>query len=206
MAIALRYFLLLLLFVYPLAAGSGVGFATIGTNAGTVSVSIDSVSCDPRGKPRFDWIITNHEKQPVYIYSTFLRGPAASRSFDERSHVYTIWTSLPEKADYSVNDYSPAKFILLKSGEVLRGRFLEYPRHPDGCAKCGKLPKGAANISFAVAFGGSTESVEKALREGHYIHPANPIVEWQQIAKSAPVQLHGCIAAGSKTGNRGQEL
>lgn len=188
--LAIRYFLLLLLFVGCISGG--VVFSGVGTDERTVSLSIDNASCDDRGKPVFDWAITNPAREPIYVYSTFLKGPAASRSFDEKSHVYTIWTSLPEKADYSVNDYPPAKFIPLKPGEILRGRFIEYPGRPDLCTNCGKLPKGVTRIAFQVAFGSSTESVETELRGGHYVHPGNPIVQWQQIAKSAPVPLHSC--------------
>jgi hypothetical protein len=59
---------------------------------------------------------------------------------------------------------------------------------------------GATQLAFAIAFGQSIESVETALREAHYVHPANLIVQWQQSAKSAPVPLNSCTLKSVMTG------
>lgn len=151
----------------------------------TVTVSIQKASCDKRGKVAFDWAITNSGRQPVYVYATFLGGHAVSLEFDEPSHLLTVWTSRPSEADFAVNAYPPAKFVKLKPGAVLRGHFVDSPKR--------KPPvTGATQLAFAVAFGESTESVETAIREGRYVHPANPLVQWQQIVKSPPVSVRSC--------------
>jgi hypothetical protein len=190
--LANRYFPVLFCYLCATSGEAGAGFSKPVSDVRTISVSITNASCDHRNKPAFDWEITNPAGEPVFIYSTFLKGQSAGSTLDESLHLYTIWTSLPKEADYSVNDYRPAMFVSLKSGETLKGRFVEYPGVPDTCAECGKVPRGATNLEFAVAFGWETDSVKKELRDGGYVHPANPIVHWQQIAKSAPAPLRGC--------------
>jgi hypothetical protein len=157
-----------------------------------LSVSISNASCDSARRPAFDWEITNREKQTEYVYSTFLYGPSATAVLDNPSHVYTIWTSLPNETDIMVNEYPPAKFLQIKPGEVLRGRFRE-PQE-GSCGRCGVSPKEAIRIALQVSFGSSTESVEAELREGHYANPANPIVRWQQIAISPTIPFPKCKA------------
>ena len=184
-----RLFIRLLIVFYFFMAGDAL-LGAFGAEDRKLSVSISNAKCDDLGKPALTWEIANSEKEPVYVYSTFLKGPSASSSYDTASHVYTIWTSLPKEAAYSVNDYPKADFVQLKPGQVLRGRFVE--RRENTCAGCGSVPREATRIAIQVAFGLSTESVESELRQGHYVHPGNPIVRWQQIAMSPSIQLATC--------------
>jgi hypothetical protein len=185
---------LLSLLVLTSTAISGTSTALTQAQAATnyVMVSIQRASCDEQGRLAFDWVITNSEKEPVYIYATFLKGHAVSLDFDESSHLLTVWTSRPSEADFAVNAYPRAKFLKIQPGAVVRGHFADSPKR--------KPPViGATQLAFAVAFGQSTESVETALREARYVHPANPIVRWQQIAKSASVPLHSCSLKSAMT-------
>jgi hypothetical protein len=187
--------LLSLVLVSISTTGASAGSTRSETETKNVAVSIHNASCDEHGKIAFDWVITNAGKQPVYIYATFLKGHAVSSDFDESSHLLTLWTSRPSEADFAVNAYPQAKFVKVQPGASLRGHFADSPKR--------KPPViGATQLAFAVAFGQSTESVEAALREAHYVHPANPIVQWQQIAKSAPVPLHSCNLKSAMTASR----
>jgi hypothetical protein len=172
-----------------LSASGQIGSTAFEASDRGLSLSISNGSCDDR-RPAFDWSISNGEKQTVFLYSTFLKGPSASSNYDEASHVYTIWTSLPKMADFSVNDYPNAEFRELRPGEYLRGRFVEGP--DKSCVTCGIVPKEATKMALQVAFGFSTESVKAELKQGHYVHPANPIVRWQEIAISPSIPLPSC--------------
>ena len=188
----IRCLLFSLVFAFMSTAGVRAGLARFEADTQNVTVSIHNASCDAQGKLVFDWVITNSDRQPAYVYTTFLRRGAASSDFDEASHLLTIWTTLPSGATYAVNAYPRAKFVKLQPGAVLRGHFADSPKR--------KPPvQGAIQLAFAVAFGQSIESVETALRQGHYVHPANPIVQWQQIAKSAPVPLYSCNLKSAMT-------
>ncbi|HEY6338658.1 MAG TPA: hypothetical protein VIW68_09215 [Candidatus Sulfotelmatobacter sp.] len=175
--------------VWVLFAIEQTQFKAVDASHGPLLASISNGSCDDR-RPDFDWKISNSEKQTVYVYSTFLKGPSASSDYDKASHVYTIWTSLPREADFAVNDYPNAEFLQLRPGESLRGRFVEGL--DKSCPACGIVPEGATKIALQVAFGITTESVKAELRQGHYVHPANPIVCWQQIAVSPSIPLPSC--------------
>lgn len=173
---------LLLVVIASASWGLSTGSARSNVESQNVTVSIQSVSCDQKGKVTLDWLITNSGKTPVHVYATFLKGPTASLDFNESSHLLTIWTSLSSEATFGVNAYPQAKFVKVMPGAVLRGRFTDSPKRNPPI-------KGVTQIAFAVAFGQSVESVQTRLRGGNYIHPANPIVQWQQIAKSAPAPL-----------------
>src|SRR5262249_54311979 len=147
------------------------------TQDNDVTVSIRNISCTERGRIAFRWTISNLGKQEVYVYSTFLKGPTVSLEFDERLKLLTLWTSRSGEATFGVNAYPEAKFTPLKPGRFLRGHFSDSPKRNPAVT-------GATGLVFVVAFGHELESVETALREGHYVHPANPIVRWQQVAKS----------------------
>ncbi len=177
--------LLLSLLLSSVQGGSSKASVRSEAKAQNVTVSIRNASCKPHGKIILDWTITNSDKQPVYVYSTFLKDRAASLTFDESSHLLTIWTSRPSEATFAVNAYPRAKFAELQPGAALRGHFADSPKRNPPIV-------GATQLAFAIAFGQRIESVQAALREGHYVHPANPIVQWQQIAKSPPVPLRGC--------------
>ena len=183
MKIVVKCFTLGLAFI--LTGGTSTCAAQSGSDEKKMAVSIHHVLCDGLGKLALDWVITNTQKEPAYVYATFLRGPTVALDFDAPSHLVTVWTSRPAEATFAVNDYPRPKFVRLRPGAVLRGRFVDYPRRKPPVV-------GATQLVFAIAFGQSAESVENELREGHYGHPANPIVQWQQIAKSAPVPLHSC--------------
>jgi len=157
-------------------------------------VSVDNVSCDERALPIFDWKISNPTQATAFIYATFLHGPAASWQLDSSTHVFTVWSSLPNKADYAVNDYPRARFLPIKAGETISGRYIGRLPKQRPCSSCGQVPKEAASLVFAVAFGWSTDSVESQLRTGNYVHPANPIVDWQIVSRSPPVRFHECGA------------
>ncbi len=192
-----RCSILSLVLAFISTAGAGRGIAQSKTERNDVMVSISRASCSTQGKLAFDWVITSSEKEPVYVYATFLKGPAVSLDFDESSHLLTIWTSRSSEADFAVNDYPRARFLKLQPGSALRGWFVDSPKRRPPVV-------GATQLAFAVAFGRETESVETALREAKYIHPANPIVQWQRIAKSAPVPLRSCTlkSATSKAGKQ----
>jgi hypothetical protein len=192
-----RYSILSVVLAFFSAAGVGKGIAQSKTERNNVMVSISRASCSTQGKLSFDWVITGSEKEPVYVYGTFLKGPAVSLDFDESSRLLTIWTSRSSEADFAVNDYPRAKFLKLQPGSALRGRFVDSPKRKPPIG-------GVTQLAFAVAFGRETESVETALREAKYIHPANQIVQWQRIATSPPVPLHSCTlkSATSKGGEQ----
>ena len=137
--------------------GTHSGSQTAGAAAPSLLVSVKNAVCDHRGKPEFDWTITNPNEVPAFVYSTFLKGRSASSEFDRASKVYTIWTTQPKELDFAVNYYPSATFAVLKPGGILKGRFVESPGKPDYCVGCGKAPKGAAWIALAVAFGSATE-------------------------------------------------
>ncbi len=163
--------LLLSLLLSSVQGGSSKASVRSEAKAQNVTVSIRNASCKPHGKIILDWTITNSDKQPVYVYSTFLKDRAASLT--------------PSEATFAVNAYPRAKFAELQPGAALRGHFADSPKRNPPIV-------GATQLAFAIAFGQRIESVQAALREGHYVHPANPIVQWQQIAKSPPVPLRGC--------------
>lgn len=167
------------------SSGASAGSTAQKTDTQNVTVSIHNALCSKQGKVDFDWVIKNSENKPVYIYATFLKSHAVSLDFDEVLRLITVWTSRAAEAEFAVNAYPRARFLKLRPGAVLHGHFTDSPKRYPAIIN-------GTQLAFAIAFGQSTESVENALREGHYVHPANPIVEWQQVAKSAPVPLRSC--------------
>ena len=131
------------------------------------------------------WRVTNVGTRPVYVYSTFLNGPAAG--FEENSQrVLNLHTSLKGKVDAGVNSYPEAKFTGLSPGESIHGTLQDR-------TLCSELPKPRAKaLVMDVAYGYEVEGVKAALLRSSNDpnrHPANPIVDWRELAKSNPTPL-----------------
>lgn len=130
------------------------------------------------------WRIINNENRAVYIYSTFLRGPAAA--FDQNTRgVLSLHTSLKNKIDAGVNFYPKAEFTELAPGGSIEGTFRDKQL-------CSELPASKPReVVLDVAFGFEVAKVKEALhlavKSGE--HPANPIVDWRTLAQSKPTVL-----------------
>src|SRR5260370_2263159 len=69
----------------------------------------------------FDWRISNSSSKRVYVYATFLWGPAALEPTNQAGLV-RVRTSLSTPEPAGVNAYPPAKFLRIEPGGVLSGR------------------------------------------------------------------------------------
>jgi len=177
------YFLL----VCPLLIGTRICAQSADVTGQPLSVSVSNASCNKMGALQFDWRLVNLGKTSIYIYSTFLKGPSAAYTVDKATQLRTIWTTLPKEADYAVNDYPPARFSELKPGAAIRGNF--KGQHEDACSAREHESAKPIFIEMAVAIGSSPGALEGEMQRDHYVHPANPIVRWQKILRSRPVQL-----------------
>lgn len=155
-------------------------------DAGSLQVTISKVVAMKEGGIRLDWRLTNPSNSPLFVYSTFLRGPATE--WGAQGEVCEIHTSLAEKMfDVQLNYYPKAEFMEIEPGGERNGVFADS--RPS--AECQKShPKG---MIFLVGYGSDIRAVKEALQRVyssnslHPEHPANPIVDWQHIAKSNAV-------------------
>jgi hypothetical protein len=137
-----------------------------------------------QNKASLTWRITNNESKAVYLYSTFLRGPAAAFDQDAQG-VLNLHTSLQEKIHAGVNFYPNAEFIELAPGGSLEGTFRDKQL-------CSELPAAKPReVTLEVAFGFDVAQVKEAVHSATRSseHPANPIVDWQTRVRSKPVPL-----------------
>jgi len=124
----------------------------------------------------FAWHIVNRSGEPLYLYSTFLKGPAATALTLRGSTIY-VRTSLCAAEAVGVNAYPIATFVRLGPGGVLDGKFVE--RQIDEPAF-----SSASDVELEVAFGKDVEELKRQIAGTSQTgdHPANPIVHWQTEA------------------------
>jgi hypothetical protein len=130
-------------------------------------------------KLALSWKIANDSAKTVYVYATFLHGPAAAYESSDKDTL-VVNTSLTRKSPMGVNFYPKAEFLELAPGKSLKGT-LRDAELPDSILK----PKPKAVI-LNIAYGENIADVREQLRVAHSSdqHPANPIVEWQTVAHS----------------------
>jgi hypothetical protein len=158
-----------------------LGQVTSGSSG--VDVQVLSASCSKK-KLLLHWRVTNNVERTIYVYTTFLKGPAAG--FDEDDFgVLTLHTSLKEKIHVGVNFYPEAEFREVAPGGSIEGTL------QDGQV-CSQLtapkPRG---VALDVAYGFDVAAIKKSLRAvaDSNEHPANPIVDWRTLAHSRPTPL-----------------
>jgi hypothetical protein len=131
------------------------------------------------------WMIVNDSSKPVVIYSTFLYGPAVDHRVSVQGGA-ELFTSLIEHSEVDVNAYPKAKFIKLSPGESIQGDFKDSPLSESWVSA-------GMKICLDVAYGADDAIVRRAIAEQamnpHGGHPANPIVDWQQICQSDQIVL-----------------
>lgn len=146
-------------------AGQHRGVAALSVSLSHARMNASSLS--------FDWRLLNSSSKPLYVYSTFLKGPAAVVPTNQ-SGLIKVRTSLRTAESVGVNAYPPPKFLRIEPGEILSGKFVE--------SKLSRgVRKGANAVEMEVAFGTEIDELKEQIsmtsRNGE--HPANPIVAWQ---------------------------
>lgn len=124
----------------------------------------------------FDWKIVNQSTKPLYVYATFLNGPAAVPPRNEGGTI-KIRTSLGAREPAGVNAYPAARFRVVGPGAFIKGKFTE--------GRLGhKVLTGANAVEMQVAFGSEIDELKREIHKTSYNgeHPANPIVTWQTTA------------------------
>jgi hypothetical protein len=123
----------------------------------------------------FTWHIVNHSSEPLYVYSTFLKGPAAAEMV--RGDTLQVRTSLRVAEAVGVNAYPRAMFSRLEPGGTLDGKFVEKQMDDAAFSR-------ASRVELEVAFGKDPEALKREIAEAsrNGRHPANPIVRWQTEA------------------------
>lgn len=130
------------------------------------------------------WVVTNRTSSVLYVYGTFLHGPAVSHESHDGSIL--VFTSLPRKLEVDVYSYPKSTFFAVDAGRSLEGDFRD-PMLNSKWAKTGE------RLRMRFGFGSEIESVRQALKKQLESpqggHPANPIVDWQRAAMSNAVVL-----------------
>lgn len=175
--------LLLLLFVVNFLHANCLSQEKAGGEKLTVQVRVLKANLTGH-KLRLSWKIANDSAKAVYVYATFLHGPAAAYETSDKD-VLVVNTSLLRKSPVGVNFYPKAEFLELSPGKSLKG-VLRDAGLPDSMLK--PFPKA---VILNIAYGGDIAAVKEQLRAARSSdqHPANPIVEWQTLAHSEMVVL-----------------
>jgi hypothetical protein len=149
----------------------------------------------------FHWKIVNNGPHPIYIYSTLLEHPFSADLFiDSAQHVIEVrWLQL-QPIPVGVYAFPEASFLEVSSGESREGDFMsDVPtkelvtyKAVESTIEKQKITPGNWKIQVLVAYGNEIDSVKKdiadSLRRGKE-HPINPIVRWQKIVYSEPVNV-----------------
>jgi hypothetical protein len=124
----------------------------------------------------FDWQLANHSTKPLYVYATFLNGPAVLPPANQAG-IIKVRTSLNAREPVAVNAYPAARFLLVEPGSLISGRFSEKKLDRD-------VLVGAKKVEMQVAFGFEVDKLKREISSTAYNgeHPANPIVAWQTVA------------------------
>jgi hypothetical protein len=170
--------LLLLTFVVGFLQANGFSQGKVESETPLVQVRVLKAGLEGH-KLRLSWKITNNSAKTVYVYASFLHGPAAAYETNDKD-VLAVNTSLTRKSPVGVNFYPKAEFLELAPGKSLSGT-LRDAELPDSVLN----PKPKA-VTLNIAYGKDIAELKEQLRVARSSgqHPANPIVDWQTVAHS----------------------
>jgi hypothetical protein len=122
------------------------------------------------------WRITNASSSAIYIYATFLRGPAFSvRTASDRLIVATTPVTANSQCP---NEFPNFRLELLSGGSSIEGTFKDPHLKSTG----------AKYISILIGVGPDAQSVEEDVKRARQSsiceNPYNAIVRWQTIVES----------------------
>jgi hypothetical protein len=164
------------------------------------------INIDPTTKlSRFldmKWQITNSEEGPIYVYSTLLKNSAYPNiQIDVDQKLIQIqWLSL-DPLPFTPYAFDKAEFMRLEAKETRSGEFISSTTLGaaindwiTATVKNKKTPiEGVWKFQLLLAYGYEMESVKKAIeendRKGVIEHPINPVVRWQKVAYSEPIEV-----------------
>src|SRR5260370_11966282 len=128
------------------------------------------------------WRISNRSRKRVYVYATFLWGPAALEPTNQAGLV-RVRTSLSTPEPAGVNAYPPAKFLRIEPGGVLSGRFTEGKLDR-------KILKGGKPVEMDGALGSEINQPKKKISMTPFKdqHPQNPLLPFptQPLTETTP--------------------
>lgn len=151
------------------------------------------------GKPlQLHWRITNNAKRPVFIYSTLLHNEyfVEFNASVEQKTIEVRFLRLRAWGDRSPPYYFPkTEFARIDPGESIEGqlvsresfRVVVRDRSVGLKAKEEQITPGIWSIQALVAYGYEIESVQQSSSSLEDGHPADPVVQWQKVARSKPV-------------------
>lgn len=144
------------------------------------------------GKPlELRWKLSNAGVKPIYVYSTLLRWAAGAEvEIDAEQRTIEVRFLRLQPISGGVNFFPEAEFVQVEPKGVREGRFNTF--EPIGEESVERITPGDWRIRALIAYGYEIESVKKALAESLVHgeeHPINPIVKWQKIAYSDPVNV-----------------
>lgn len=153
-----------------------------------VAIRVSNVTYDCATGIRFGWSIKNNSSDTVFIYTTFLTGPAAdSLEHHTRTSTIVIPSSVKSEVSFPPYSYPEPTFRALIPQESIEGTFSEPISSQLSCKLL--LPK---RLIFEVAWGSEPSQVKAEIlrikKEGR-LHPANPIVHWANLVRSKPVAI-----------------
>ena|ERR1700694_1335117 len=159
-----------------------------GPNESKLEVHISNVTYSCATGIRFDWRLKSASPSVVYIYTPFLAGQAADLlEYDYGTGTVLIPTSTKGEASFPPYSYPEPTFRPLALQEVIEGHFREPISSQLSCKSL--RPK---KLVFEIAWGTDTRKVlteiARVKKEGR-VHPANPIVHWQKLARSEPAPI-----------------
>jgi hypothetical protein len=147
-----------------------------------ISLSLSDVHLNHQSLS-FVWHLVNRSSEPLYVYSTFLYGPAAATATTQAG-LLCVRTSLSHAESVGVNAYPPAEFLRIEPGSALDGKFVD--RHLGY-----STAMDVRALQVEVGFGSEIEELKHqiALTSRNGNHPANPIVAWQtEVFGTSPIR------------------
>jgi hypothetical protein len=147
---------------------------------GVSGVQVRLISASKRAS-QVRWKVTNTSPHAVFIYATFLYGPAFATR-DMPGHMIFATTATTESSECS-NEFPPLRLKSLASGSSVEGIFKD-PELKHVKAKY---------ISLLIGVGPDSETVTEWVKQARLSkiceNPYNAIVRWQTVVESNAVQL-----------------
>jgi hypothetical protein len=148
------------------------------------------------------WQITNSGEKPIYIYSTPLKDTASAdiQIDTEQKLIQIRWLRL-QPIPVGIYTFPEAEFMQLAAKEFRGGVFISHTsldsliknKISGNVMNKGAAIEGVWRFQLLIAYGYEIESVKKAIEESDRKgdeHPINPVVRWQQVAYSEPIEVN----------------
>ena len=151
-----------------------------------LSITLTSAALSPKGVLRCAWKMRNNGGETIHVYSSYLERSSVDMVQPRNGQMLLILTTWlnEQRNTYPAYEFPKPTFIAIEPGKEVAGTL----ERSVSIQQIGSRQKIALVIGYVTDFVQFRKDMENSLQRGVEFQ-GNPIVRWQKIQYSTPVQL-----------------